>query len=69
MGDHLEKLNKLTDGQFGFRKRKSCVANLLSYNDRVTEIMQERDGWVDSINLDFKKAYDRVPHERLIWKL
>ncbi len=27
--------------------------------------MQERDGWVDSIYLDF----DRVPNEGLIWKL
>ncbi len=39
----------LTDSQFGFRKGKSCVTNLLSYYDRVAETMQERDGWVDSI--------------------
>ncbi len=59
----------LTDSQFDFRKGKSCVTNLLSYYDRVAETKQERDGWVDSIYLDFKKAFDRVPHERLIWKL
>ncbi len=67
--DHLEKCSMLTDGQFGFRKGKSCVTDLLSYYDRVAEIMQERDGWVDSIYLDFKKAFDKVPHERLIWNL
>ncbi len=59
----------LTDGQFGFRKKKSCVTNLLNYYDRVAETMQERDGWIDSIYLDFKKAFDRVPYKILIWKL
>ncbi len=29
--------------QFGFRKGKSCVTNLLSYYDRVAETMQEED--------------------------
>ncbi len=41
----------------------------IKYYDRVAETMQERGGWVDSIYLDFKKAFDRVPHKRLIWKL
>ena len=67
--DLLEKYNMLTDGQFGFRNGKSCITNQLSYDDRVTETIQERKGWVDSIYLDFKKAFDRVPHERLLWKL
>ncbi|XP_069162251.1 splicing regulatory glutamine/lysine-rich protein 1-like [Procambarus clarkii] len=29
---------------------------------------QERDGWVDCIYLDLKKAFDRVPPKKLIWK-
>ncbi len=31
----------------------------ISYYDRVAETMQERDGWIDSIYLDFKKAFDK----------
>ena len=65
----LENQKILTDKQFGFRQGRSCVSNLLCYYDRVTEITQEREGWVDSIYLDFSKAFDKVPHKRLIWKL
>ena len=43
--------------------------HLLCYYDRVTEMMQEREGWVDSIYLDFSKAFDKVPHKRLLRKL
>ena len=59
----------LTGKQFGFRQGRSCVSNLLCFYDRVTDTIQERDGWVDSIYLDFSKAFDKVPHKRLIWKL
>ncbi len=67
--EHLEKHEILLERQYGFRKGKSCVTNLLSYFDRVAETMQERDGWVDRLYLDFKKPLDRAPHKRLIWKL
>ncbi len=50
-------------------EKGKCVTNLLSFYDRVTETMQERDGWVDILYLNSKKAFDKVPHERLIWKL
>ena len=30
---------------------------------------QEREGWVDCIYLDLKKAFDKVSHKTLLWKL
>ena len=65
----LEEQKMLTDKQFGFRQGRSCVSNLLCFYDRVTDAIQQRDGWVDGIYLDFAKAFDKVPHKRLIWKL
>ena len=64
--DMLEEQKMLTGKQFGFRQGKSCVSNLLCFYDRVTDTIQEIDGWVDSIYLDFSKAFDKVPHKRLI---
>ena len=66
---YLEDSNVLTSCQFGFRKGSSCSANLLSFYSRVVDIVQERNGWVDSIYLDLKKAFDKVPHKRLLWKI
>ena len=66
---HLEEKNVLTNCQYGFRKGRSCTANLLSYYAKVFDIVQERDGWVDSVYLDLKKAFDKVPHKRLLWKI
>ena len=67
--EFLEEHKLLTNRQFGFRKGRSCVTNLLSFYSRVVDKIQERDGWVDCIYLDLKKAFDKVPHERLLWKL
>ena len=66
--NYLEKKEILTNGQFGFRKGRSCATNLLCYYSRVIDVVQEREGWVDGIYLDLKKAFDKVPHKRLIWK-
>ena len=30
---------------------------------------QERKGWFNYIYLDLKKAFDKVSHKRLLWKL
>ncbi len=36
---------------------------------RVTDIVQERDGWVDCVDLDLKNSFDKVPHTSMLWKL
>lgn len=43
--EHLERNKKITKKQFGFRKERSCVTNLLSYYIRISEqCKKETDG-------------------------
>ena len=65
----LEVTNTLSGGQFGFRRERSCITNLLSFYSEVIDVTQEREGWVDCIYLDLKQVFDKVPHKRLLWKL
>ena len=54
--------------QHGFRKKRSCVTQLLQVMEDITMYMDNRNP-VDIIYLDFRKAFDTVPHERLLRKL
>ena len=66
--DFLLKNNLLSNAQHGFLPNKSCVTNLLTMLDNWTAAIQ--NGYsVDSIYLDFAKAFDSVPHKKLIYKL
>ena len=65
----MEENEIITNSQFGFRKGRSCVTNLVSFYTRVIEGIQAREGWVDVVYLDIKKAFDKVPYKRLLWKL
>ena len=64
----LESNGLLRETQHGFRKGRSCLTNLLSFSDRVTEEL-DNGGSVDVVYLDFAKAFDKVPHQRLLRKL
>ena len=57
--EYLEREGIIIDRQFGFKWGRSCVTNLLSSYSRVIDITQERDGWVDCLYLDLKKAFDK----------
>ena len=65
---HLVDNNLLSNDQFGFCEGRSCVLQLL--NTLFDWLCQLDDNnSVDAIYLDFKKAFDSVPHQRLLTKL
>ena len=66
--DHLESNNLLLNSQHGFRRRRSCLTNLIDFFEGVTNCFDQTKA-VDIIYLDFQKAFDKVPHRRLLAKL
>ena len=48
--------------------RRSCLTNLLEYLEELTRLVDEGN-CVDVVYLDFAKAFDKVPHQRLLAKL
>ena len=66
--EHLQHNNILTENQHGFRRGFSCQTQLISVIEDVLHAMDNRDQ-VDLILLDFAKAFDKVPHQRLLSKL
>ena len=66
--NHLEENKLLRDTQHGFRNRRSCLTNLLDFLHDVFNQYDESKA-VDVIYLDFQKAFDKVPHKRLLAKL
>ena len=65
---HLEKNDLISEHQHGFVKKRSCLTNLLEAMDKWTEIVDSGTP-VDIIYCDYKKAFDTVPHKRLLRKL
>ena len=54
--------------QYGFIKLRNAILQLLKVVKDWTDIIDE-GGSIDNINMDFQKAFDKVPHRRLIYKL
>jgi hypothetical protein len=65
---HLNRHAILTDCQHGFRRRLSCETQLLTLTNELVHSMA-RHKQHDLAVLDFSKAFDRVPHSRLLTKL
>ena len=65
---HLEKNNLYSPAQYGFRSGRSCCTQLLEVvNDWSSAIDSFKP--VDVVYLDYRKAFDSVPHQRLLVKL
>ena len=54
--------------QHRFTKGKSCVTQLLEFLEDITQAIDNGED-VDVVYLDFCKAFDKVPHKRLLTKL
>ena len=65
--DHL-CCNDLSNKQFGFIGGRSTTLQLLTFIDECVKTLARGDT-VDTVYLDFSKAFDTIPHRRLIGKL
>ena len=65
---HLNEHSILHDRQHGFRAMRSCETQLVTFIDELAGKMS-KGSQVDVIIMDFSKAFDRVPHKRLMHKL
>ena len=65
---HCIDNNIFSDSQYGFRNRRGCTLQLLKVLDDWTKAI-DNGLPVDTLYLDLQKAFDSVPHKRLILKL
>ncbi len=66
--EHLRQNNLISKEQHGFLHGRSCTTNTLATLDKWTRILDDK-GKLDAIYMDFMKAFDSVPHQRLLKKL
>lgn len=65
---HFTQNNILYDLQHGFRERRSCETQLVMLVDELARNIQNGKQ-TDLILLDFSKAFDKVSHNKLLFKL
>ena len=66
--DHMLKNNLFSLKQHGFVPNRNCMTNLLTCMEIWTRMIEEGLP-IDIIYTDFAKAFDRVPHQRLLIKM
>ena len=67
MVDFLVRHKLLNSSQHGFLKARSCLTNVM-FLEEITKWV-DKGSPADIIYLDFQKAFDKVPHQRLLLKL
>ena len=65
---HMDQRNLISDKQHGFRKRRSYKTQLVTTIQDLASGL-DASGQLDMIIMDFSKAFDTVPHARLLMKL
>ena len=66
--DHLETNEVISKDQHGFRSGRSTLTQLLMHFDSVFDAMLQGND-IDTIYLDYAKAFDKVDHQLLLLKM
>ena len=66
--DQLKVNQGIRPSQHGFTNDRSCLKNMILFNDKVTRLVHEGKA-VNVVYLDFSKAFDTVPCNILVEKL
>lgn len=65
---HMKMNDFFTNKQYGFIAGRSTTLQLLEVMDKWTEALDRGEN-IDCVYMDYQKAFDTVPHNRLIGKL
>ena len=65
---HMKSHRLFSDQQYGFINGRSTTLQLITVLDDWTEIL-DQGGTIDVTYCDFRKAFDKVPHRRLLQKV
>ena len=68
MVNHMNDHKLYSSCQHGFRKGRSCTTQLLEVMENLSRSIDDGQN-IDILYLDFRKAFDQVPHHRLLLKL
>ena len=68
MVKYLEEKGLFNPSQHGFCAGRSCLSQLLEYYDKILRLVEDGK-CVDTVYLDFSKAFDKVDHVILLRKL
>jgi len=66
--DHVDQNNIFNNYWHGFRPKYSCQSQLVMLTEETLKVMDQQKQ-IDLILLDCSKAFDSVPHKRLLQKL
>jgi len=63
-----DKNDWLYEGQHGFRPGYSCESQVITVGQDIADSLDNGDK-IDAVLIDFSKAFDLVPHGRLLTKI
>ena len=65
---YLNETNQLYDKQHEFRSKLSCETQLIEFTAYMLKVLQDRE-YCDTVVIEFSKAFDKVSHDGLLYKL